>query len=499
MISILTTIYNGSEFLKEAVDSVLLQKDHYDTIHIQWEWLIGINGHGEGGAPLALANSLATDPRIRVINLPEARGRTQALNTLRLQSTGDWIAILDCDDIWEPEKLITQMIAIHMSPTIDIIGTFCTYFGEHAGSPRLPSGWIRPEQVFLENPIINSSVLMRADVAVWEERFGLEDYDLWIRSAKNGKKMFIIPHPLVRHRIHSASAFNGKGGQRLDELRAYHAVSKPLRSMPLRSMPLRSKPTVVTAYYPVPSKYPVTEYIKWITHFWPHMQCNLVFYTEPSLVGVFEAAFAKRGNTKIIGLPFLSLAAFHKLSPRIWIDTRALDSEKSHTPELYALWYEKKEFVLRTIQNNPFQSTEFVWCDAGIGRYPEWISILQGFPATECIPKGRMLVLQIDPFHQEDTIADTYGIPGRFDQRSSIGAGILASDSDGWYQWSKEYDAMLLRYHLAGRFIGKDQNIIASMILNKPSLAAIVMRPASLGPVRGWFYLLFVLSGLLLQ
>ena len=482
MISILTTIYNGSEFLKEAVDSVLLQKCSYGDIEFTWELLLGVNGHGEESEVLSKARDLAKDSRIQVINLPQARGRTEALNSLRAHATGDWIAVLDCDDIWEPDKLITQMIAIHMSPAIDIIGGFCTYFGDYTGSPQLPSGWIRPEQVFLENPIINSSVLIKADIARWEDRFGLEDYDLWIRSAKNRKNIFVVPHSLVRHRIHSGSAFNGKGGQHLEDLKEFHGIS--------------ARPTVVTAYYPIPSKYTIEEYTKWISQFWPYIPCNLVFYTEPRLVRLFEDIFSSRANTQVIGLPFTSLEAFHKLSPRVWIDTHTLNTEAGHSPELYAMWYEKKEFVLRTIESNPFGSNEFVWCDAGIGRYPEWIQNLQGFPARSYIPRGRMLVLQIDPFHEKDCKKDIYGIHGEFSHSSSVGGGILASDRPGWIRWSKEYDAMLLRYYLANRFIGKDQNIMASMLLEKPELAAIVMRPSKLGPIKGWFYLLFVLSGL---
>jgi glycosyltransferase involved in cell wall biosynthesis len=469
MISILTTVYNGSEFLEECARSVLLQE-------CAWEWWIGINGHGEGGVALERAMAVATDPRIHVVNLPE-RGRVAALNALRAKATGEWIAILDCDDVWEPEKLVAQIAAIQMSPTpIDVIGTFCTYFGEFTGGPRLPSGWISREEVFRANPIINSSVLIRASAARWEDRYGLEDYDLWLRLAATGHTFFNIPHALVRHRIHGGSAFNGKGGQDLEALLTFH-----------RSV------TVVSAYYPIKSKYSVDEYMKWITDFWPRMQSHLIFYTEPGLVPLFEKVL----KGKVVGIPFSSLAAFNRLSPLLWIDARRHDTEASHTPELYAMWYEKKEFVQRAISWNPFGSSTFVWCDAGIGRYPEWIPLIQGFPAPERVPRGKMLVLQIDPFTPEDSVARTDGIRGGgWDKRSTIGGGILASDIEGWNRWNKAYDAMFMRYYLAGRFIGKDQNIMASMILEDPGLAIQVKRPEGLGPIQGWFYLLFFLAGM---
>ena len=101
-----------------------------------------------------------------------------------------------------------------------------------------------------------------------------------------------------------------------------------------------------------------------------------------------------------------------------------------------------------------------------------------------------MLLLEIDPLKEEDCRRDVWGIPGTFDNVATFGGGILASDAEGWIRWSMAYDAMLIRYYLADRFIGKDQNIMASMILEEPSLATIVKRPAHLGPIAGWFYLL---------
>jgi hypothetical protein len=50
MISILTTVKDGYEFLEECAKSIFLQHCHYAHISLEWEWWIGINGHGDGGA-----------------------------------------------------------------------------------------------------------------------------------------------------------------------------------------------------------------------------------------------------------------------------------------------------------------------------------------------------------------------------------------------------------------------------------------------------------------
>jgi len=233
----------------------------------------------------------------------------------------------------------------------------------------------------------------------------------------------------------------------------------------------------------------------WIIKFWPKTSCSLVFYTDPALVPTFERFFASRKSVRVVGEAFSSLSAFKKLSYKVWLKAKELDKESEHTPELYALWYEKKEFILRTIQSNPFCSDRFVWCDAGIGRIPEMTSAVHRFPMRAHIPAGKMLVLEIDPLKKEDC-RNEGGIPGNFQNSATFGGGILASDAEGWRSWSSAYDAMLMRYHLAGRFIGKDQNIMASMILEQPEIAVIVQRPAALGPIAGWFYLLLYLSGI---
>jgi len=229
-VSILTPVYNGIEFLEECAMSVCLQMTSHHSTSFTWEWIIGINGHGDGGSVLAEAMRIKQKcmiDTITVVNLPGVEGKVGALNAMTAVAKGDWIAVLDCDDTWERTKLIAQRLAIERAPQpIDVIGTFCRYFGDIVSDgPLLPSGWIPPESFRRSNPIINSSVLIARRLAHWEDRFGLEDYDLWLRLQKEGARFFNVPLHLVNHRIHMASAFNGKGKQDLEGLLHYHLKS----------------------------------------------------------------------------------------------------------------------------------------------------------------------------------------------------------------------------------------------------------------------------------
>ena len=231
-VSILTPVYNGIEFLEQCAMSVCLQNCEYEGAQFTWEWWIGINGHGDGGQVLQKAEAIrdkcsASNGMIHIVNLPHSRGKVAALNELVKNSTGDWVAVLDCDDTWERNKLLFQKLAIDRAgeARIDVVGTFCRYFGELlSDGPILPKGFITEVDIWKGNPIINSSALIRRELAAWEDRFGLEDYDLWLRLMRVGATFFNVPIQLVNHRIHSMSAFNGKGKQDIDGLLKHHLM-----------------------------------------------------------------------------------------------------------------------------------------------------------------------------------------------------------------------------------------------------------------------------------
>ena len=163
------------------------------------------------------------NPRIRILTLTtKVTNKVQALNDAVLEAKADWIALLDVDDRWAPNKLAEQVaITQHITPQPIVIGTHARYFGEFQGSPVLPTGWISPIQLCEANPVINSSAMLRKEWAHWSyhpdcPRF-MEDYYLWMRVAlgpKDGgvydRNIYVHPQCLVDHRIHKASAFNGK-------------------------------------------------------------------------------------------------------------------------------------------------------------------------------------------------------------------------------------------------------------------------------------------------
>ena len=202
MISILMPIYNGIEFIEESVSSVLKQS------FTEWELIIGINGHPPKSEIYNIAKSYeAKNNQIRVYDLIDIRGKSNALNHMLQYCKYDYVAILDVDDMWTDNKLQTQFIYCFV---YDVIGSQCVYFGSMEGiTPRIPLNDISDADFSLCNPMINSSVIMRKELCYWNsENDGVEDYELWLKLRKQGKRFYNCHDILVKHRIHPTSAFN---------------------------------------------------------------------------------------------------------------------------------------------------------------------------------------------------------------------------------------------------------------------------------------------------
>jgi len=207
MISILMPIYNGIEYINESVTSVL------DQTYGDWELIIGINGHPPGSMVYRVAKEYEyMDNRIHVYDMPEIRGKSNALNVMLAYCAYDWISLLDVDDCYLPTKLEKQ---VPFMQSYDVIGTQCVYFENLEGTiPKIPVGDISEFDFTSVNPMINSSALIKKELAIkykWNPAYdGIEDYAFFLTARNNNKRFYNVDEILVKHRIHQNSAFNSK-------------------------------------------------------------------------------------------------------------------------------------------------------------------------------------------------------------------------------------------------------------------------------------------------
>lgn len=201
MISVLIPLYNGVEFLDESISSVLNQT--YNLLEI----IIGVNGYPQNSELFTSVFSKYNDhTKIKVFDYYYVSGKAEALNEMIQDSTYQLIALLDVDDYWYPQKLEKQIPLIN---EYDVVGTSGIYFGNWNTKIDIPHGEIDHDSLMQNSPIINSSMLMKKEDAWWRFPFGrhIDDYDMWVRLFKEGKKMYNLPDILVKHRIHDSFFF----------------------------------------------------------------------------------------------------------------------------------------------------------------------------------------------------------------------------------------------------------------------------------------------------
>jgi glycosyltransferase involved in cell wall biosynthesis len=204
--------FNTARYMREAIESVRAQTYPH--------WEIEYYDNRSEDDSMAIVASYG-DPRIRVRSaprrLPLAEGRNEAIRGAR----GEWIAFLDCDDLWEPSKLERQLRRLGEDAHANVGMVYARTMsfssrgdeGEttyrHAGRP-LPEGDILEELLTEGNvvPIVSALVSRQAYEAVGGIPPHLtfaEDY--WLFTAIAEKyRVLCVQDVLCRYRVHEASA-----------------------------------------------------------------------------------------------------------------------------------------------------------------------------------------------------------------------------------------------------------------------------------------------------
>lgn len=161
----------------------------------------------------AIAESYA--PRVRVFRRSN-QYQSAARNFGVQESTSEWIAFLDDDDTWEPNKLERQMEELTRHPEADLCYTgrvLIMQKGDTATIGRTiyapPAKDIR-KSLFEGVTFFPSSALVRRTTLLAMNGFDpklriCEDYDLWLRMLHAGTKFAACREPLLRYRLHEAN------------------------------------------------------------------------------------------------------------------------------------------------------------------------------------------------------------------------------------------------------------------------------------------------------
>jgi glycosyltransferase involved in cell wall biosynthesis len=187
-VSVVLPTFNRLKYLRSAVDSVFAQT------FADWELIVADDGsEGETAAYVA---ALANQPKVKVLRLAHMGNPGAVRNAACRAARGEYIAFLDSDDVWLPEKLDLQVASLRSHPkrgwshtafaVIDESGElFC---GARSRWWPAADGWILESLIKMETVIATSSLIVRRrlleQVGGFDNKQRMcEDYDLFLRFA----------------------------------------------------------------------------------------------------------------------------------------------------------------------------------------------------------------------------------------------------------------------------------------------------------------------------
>lgn len=207
-VSVLLTCYNHRAFIEAAVASVRAQA------YRDFEIIAVDDGSSDG-----TREWLAEQSDITVICNPANVGTYETLNVAFRAASGEFVAILNDDDVWQPAKLSRQVNLMDSDPRIGLVhtgGFFVDGNGQRIDGnplgfafPRFKTGDILLGLVY-ENKIIASAALARRECfgKVGEfnrDYFGSGDWEMWWRIAEEYQVGF-VDEELTQYRVHGSNA-----------------------------------------------------------------------------------------------------------------------------------------------------------------------------------------------------------------------------------------------------------------------------------------------------
>lgn len=225
LVSVVIPTYNSVESTLEAIGSVRAQT------HKNWEILLIDDGStSQNQKSLLTEIDRLHDDRIRYKNLTFNQGPAIARNLGIENAIGRYIAFLDCDDLWKPEKLSKHLDFIKKS---NAVLTFTSYVNvdQQTGRSRLrtPSKEVTYHQLLKSNVIGNSTVIIDTNRIVLPKIPNLrrrQDFAYWLKILKPGLVGRGLQEPLTERRILSASLSSNKIVAAKDTWKMYRISEK---------------------------------------------------------------------------------------------------------------------------------------------------------------------------------------------------------------------------------------------------------------------------------
>ena len=222
LVSIITPSYNSSRFIEECVGSVLSQT------YVNWEMLIVDDYSADNSLQILKKYN---DKRIQLIELDKNVGASESRNVAIRKAKGKYIAFLDSDDLWEPQKLEKQISFMEKE---DVAFSFSTYQPISDDDSKLYS-IIHAPKIVTYSSYLKKTIIGCLTVIIDREKTGgfempkirsSHDMALWLLIMRRGFDAYGLDENLARYRIVSTSNTANKWRAAKDVWKVYRQFEK---------------------------------------------------------------------------------------------------------------------------------------------------------------------------------------------------------------------------------------------------------------------------------
>jgi glycosyltransferase involved in cell wall biosynthesis len=225
LVSILVATYNRANLIGIALASV--QKQSYKN----WE-LIVIDDASTDDTQKIVASFIQNDPRIRYVRQAQNVGIARNRNTGLTEAKGEFVAVLDSDDIWtDTDKLAKQVAFLQKNTETAAVGTFVSVIDAKGLVKKLVRYQISDSGIrshlFRRNQFAQSSIMYRKAavqaVGGYDATYTVnDDYDLWLKLGRTSK-LANLPEFTAGYRVHAGGITKTK---RLKAAKEHLAIMK---------------------------------------------------------------------------------------------------------------------------------------------------------------------------------------------------------------------------------------------------------------------------------
>jgi GT2 family glycosyltransferase len=251
LVSVITAAYNCAQHWPDLIQSLRAQT--YEN----WEHIV-VDDASTDSTYEDLMRFQAVEKRLKVVRNFKNAGAGGARNKAIANSNGDFVAIMDADDVSYPNRLELQVKYLENNPDVDVLGSAIAAIDQKGSFLEFR---YRPERhevlvdkIFYENPFYNSTVMFRPSFFKVAGGYNpklrrCEDYDLWLRTYRKFR-FHNLQKPLIQYRVKNlvswASVFystlvllRGMKHDRVPLLQRWIAFRGPAKKL-LDSLPMPS-------------------------------------------------------------------------------------------------------------------------------------------------------------------------------------------------------------------------------------------------------------------